>query len=89
MPLLTRSTFDLAVNIATFIVLENSNVTFGTIIALYVFDGLCWMLAFVGIVLISKQDSSSPTPTPFDTEKSMQATTAGVLIADKSGSSSS
>ena len=88
MPLLMRSTFDLAVNIVTFI-LENFNVTFGTIITMYVFDGLCWMLAFIGIVLISRQDSSSPTPTPFDTEKSMPATTTGGLIADKSGSSSS
>ena len=87
MPLLTRSVFELAVSISVFIVLDKSNDYIGLIIALYVIDGLGWLLVFIGIVLISKQDSSSPTPIPFDIE-STQGTTAGGLIADESGSSS-
>lgn len=87
MPLLTRSVFELAVSITSNIILANLNETIGLIIAIYVIDGLCWLLVFIGIVLISNQDSSSPTPTPFNIE-SMQAATAGVLIADRSGSSS-
>ena len=87
MPLLTRSVFELAVSITSNIILNNINETIGLVIAIYAIDGLCWLLVFIGIVIISNQDSSSPTPTPFDIE-SMQAATAGVLIADKSGSSS-
>ena len=87
MPLLTRSVFELAVSISIFIVLDKSNDYIGLIIALYVIDGLGWLLVFIGIVLISKQDSSSPTSIPFDIE-STQGTTAGGLIADESGSSS-
>ncbi len=87
MPLLTRSAFELGVSISTYIVQDNLNEGNGLIIALDVIDGLCWLLVFIGIVLISNEDSSSTTPTPFDVE-SMQAATTGVLIADKSASSS-
>ena len=88
MPLLTRSTFELGLSISNYIILDDLNDSIGLLIALYLIDGLCWFLVFIGIVLISNQDSSSLPPTPFDIE-SRQVVTDGVLIADKSGSSSS
>ncbi len=85
MPLLIRSAFDLGVSITDDIVGGNSSVIYGLIVAPFVIDGLCWLLIFIGIVFVSNQDLSSPTPPPFDIER-MQGTTDGVLIADKSGS---
>ena len=82
MPLLIRSAFELGVSITDGIVYGTLSDSFGLVIAEYIIYGLCSLLIFIGIVLISNQDSSSPTPPPFDIER-MQTTTDGGLIADK------